>query len=76
MCNEADLADSDRLPLVSEREAAQLRVVGETFYANRLHCLDERHDLLASFRELWRLLRFAAGSLVEVVEKLLQKRTS
>ena len=70
------LADSDGFALVSEREAAQLRVVGETFYANRLHCLDERNDLLASFRELWRLLRFAAGSLVEVVEKLLQKHIS
>lgn len=69
MYNEADLADSDRLALVSEREAAELRVVDKALDAHGLRRLDQSDDLLALLRELWRLLRLATCRFVEVVQK-------
>ena len=65
----ADLANSNRLALVSKRETTQLRIVREPFYTNGLCGLDERDDLLAPLCELWRLLRLAARRLIEVVEQ-------
>ena len=55
MNEQPHLPDGDGLALVAERDPTELRVVGESLYADRFGGLDESDNFLASLRELWRL---------------------
>ena len=67
----SDLANGNRLAFVSKSESAELGVVGEALNTDKLRGLNERDDLLAPLRELWRFARLAAGRFVEVVKQRL-----
>lgn len=67
-----DLADGNRLSLVSKSEATQLWIVLKTFYTNATSsgCDFNSCDYAFSFLGVrWRHLRFAAGSLLQLVQK-------
>jgi hypothetical protein len=66
-----DFTDGDRPSFVSKCETAELRIVGETLHAHGCRGLDQGNNFLAPFGKLWRLLGFAASSLVKVVKKCL-----